>query len=98
MIWFLKTSLHALSTRALFRLKVTHLPSSVAVGFGGGGGGTLIVTRVEPLAEQFPASDVAVTLMSIVVPAATPVVSSDALRPSPVIVPDVALHSYLTVP
>src|SRR5262249_27789302 len=98
MITFLKISLQALSTRALFLLKVRHLPSSLAVGFGGGGGGVLIVTRVEPLAEQLPASDVAVTVISILAPGATPVVSSEAFNPSLLIEPAVALHSYRTVP
>src|SRR5262245_18293271 len=95
---FCKISLQALSTRALLRLKVVHWPISLNVGGGGGGGGLFTVTRVEPLAEQPPASEVAVTVMSIVEPGAAPVVSSTAAMPLPLRVPAVTLHSYRTAP
>src|SRR5262249_62202321 len=63
-----------------------------------GGGGVLTLTRVEPLARHPPASEVAVTVTSIVEPGAAPVVSSTAVRPLPLTVPAVALHSYRTAP
>src|SRR5215475_3715086 len=95
---FCKISLQALSTRALLRLKVIHWPISLYLGVGGGSGGVLTVTRVEPLAEQPPASEVAVTVMSIVEPGVAPVVSSVAVRPLPLTVPAVTLHWYRTAP
>src|SRR5262249_54113553 len=91
---FCRISLQALSTRALLRLKLVHCPSSLNVGGGGGGGGGCLgLIRVEPLAEQLPTLEIALTVISIVAPGITPVVSSTAFRPLPLIVPDVAVQS-----
>src|ERR1051326_3200691 len=89
MTLLLKTSLQALSTRALFRLKVVHWSITLAFGLTGGGGGvtTLILVRAVPLAEQLPASEVARTVTSMVVPPVTPVVSSVAVKPLPEMLP-----------
>src|SRR5215475_7886667 len=95
---FCKISLQALSTRALLRLKVIHWPISLYLGGSGRGGGVFTLTRVEPLAEQPPDSEVALTVTSIVEPGAAPVVSSTADRPLPLMVPAVAVHSYRTPP
>src|SRR5262245_45642587 len=92
MTWVLRKSLHALSTRALLRLKLVQLPRSRAIGFSTGGG-ILVVTRVDPLAEQLPESEVALTVTSIVAPGATPVVSSTAVSPLPEMEPDDVVHS-----
>src|SRR5262249_59410491 len=95
---FCKISLQALSTRALLRLKLVHWPISLYVGGGGCIGGVFTVTRVEPLAEQPPASETAVTVMLIDEPEAAPVVSSTAVWPLPLTGPAVTLHSYRTAP
>src|SRR5215510_931568 len=96
---FWRISLQALSTRALLRLKLVHCPSSLYVGGGGGGGGGCFrLTRVAPLAEQLPALDVALTVISIVAPGVTPVVSSTAVRSLALMVPADDVHSYRTVP
>src|SRR5215210_5974678 len=81
-----KMFLQALSTRALLRLKVVQLSMTLAFGRGlsiGGGGGRLMLVRAVPLAEQLPTSEVALTVTSMVVPGVTPVVSSVALVPLP---------------
>src|SRR5262245_1567298 len=91
---FCRISLQALSTRALLRLKLVHWPISLKVGGGGGGGGgALRLMRAEPLAEQLPTSEVAVTVTSMFEPGVTPVVSSTAFRSLPLIVPDDAVQS-----
>src|SRR5215813_4292559 len=95
---FCRISLQALSTRALLSLKVMHWPISLYVGGGGGGGGVFTLTRVEPLAEQPPASEVALTVTSIVEPCLAPVVSSTTFRPLPLMVPAVVDHSYRASP
>src|SRR5262245_24955722 len=80
------TDLHALSTRAALRLNVVHGDSGLHTGLGSSRRiGGAIVTLAEPLAEQLPTSLLAATFTVMLVLGATPVVSSRALVPLPVI-------------